>query len=175
MNQTQKWSIHTSLGSNTTGWQSKPDPTSRTIAVNSLPPSRKISTRTLESIPYQIGKREQILSVNAFYSIFEATFFKINFRILHLLFPAKFIFKPTQSKFMHMVKTLLKLSWNIWKSESLWKKKKREQRNNENYLCNNCISLAKGISQAICNRNTNAWSCSCWFYLEQDNKDVILS
>lgn len=108
MKQTQKWSIHTSLGSNTTGWQSKPDPTSRTIAVNSLPPSRKISTRTLESIPYQTGKREQILSVNAFYSIFEATFFKINFRILHLLFPTKFIFKPTWSKFMHMVKTLLK-------------------------------------------------------------------
>lgn len=42
----------TSVGSKTTGWQSDPDPTSRTMDVNSLPPSRKISTSTRSSIPY---------------------------------------------------------------------------------------------------------------------------
>lgn len=44
----------TSVGNSTTGWQSEPDPTSRTMAVNSLPPSRNISMRTLSSIPYHI-------------------------------------------------------------------------------------------------------------------------
>lgn len=45
---------HTSVGSSTTGKRSEPDPTSRTMAVNSLPPSRNISMSTLSSIPYHI-------------------------------------------------------------------------------------------------------------------------
>jgi hypothetical protein len=45
---------HTSVGSNATGQLSELDPTSRTMAVNSLPPSRNISIRTLSSIPYNI-------------------------------------------------------------------------------------------------------------------------
>lgn len=49
--------LYTSVGNNTTGWQSKLEPTSRTIAVNSLPPSRKISIRTLSSIPCQSNKK----------------------------------------------------------------------------------------------------------------------
>lgn len=47
------YSDSTSVGSKTTGWQSNPDPTSRTMDVNSLPPSRNISTRTRSSIPYK--------------------------------------------------------------------------------------------------------------------------
>lgn len=42
---------YTSVGSRTIGRQSEPDPTSRTMAVNSLPPSRNISTIILSSIP----------------------------------------------------------------------------------------------------------------------------
>ena len=51
---------NTSVGISTTGWQSKPDPTSRTMAVNSLPPSRNISMRTLSSIPYQNQNQGQM-------------------------------------------------------------------------------------------------------------------
>jgi hypothetical protein len=63
MNQRKKDTkrAHTSIGSSTTGWQSKPDPTSRTIAVNSLPPLRNISIRTLSSIPYKRLQRAKIL------------------------------------------------------------------------------------------------------------------
>lgn len=50
--------IHTSVGSSTTGWQFVVEPTSRTIAVNSQPPSRKISTRTLSSIPCNIKQNK---------------------------------------------------------------------------------------------------------------------
>lgn len=45
---------YTSVGSSATGQRSELDPTSRTMAVNSLPPSRNISISTLSSIPYHI-------------------------------------------------------------------------------------------------------------------------
>jgi len=58
---------HTSVGSSATGQLSELDPTSRTMAVNSLPPSRNNSISTLSSIPYNIQNQRTILKVNIYY------------------------------------------------------------------------------------------------------------
>jgi len=54
--------VITSVGIKTTGWQTEPEPTSRTMAVNSYASSINTSTTTLSSIPYPKKKKERKLT-----------------------------------------------------------------------------------------------------------------